>query len=76
VRVTSSARVKVVVTLRGPGHTSTRRRVTLGPGSRTLNLRPHMPRAASSGRKLSLVVTVTAPDGTHKTFRRTIRVRG
>jgi hypothetical protein len=76
VRLTSKQRVRVVATLRGPGHSSIRVHTTLRPGTRTLHLRPHMGRGAGTGRTVRLTVTVTAPDGTKTTLRRTIQVRG
>jgi hypothetical protein len=76
VRLTGkTAPVTVLVTLRGPGGIRIRRHLTLQPGTRKLTLRPHLPRRAR-GRKLTLVVTGTAADGTRFKLRRTIHVRG
>jgi hypothetical protein len=70
-QLTAKGRLRVVVTLRGPGQTRIVRRITLKAGSRKLMLRP---RAAGHGRKLTVVVTATSSDGGRVTLRRTIRV--
>jgi hypothetical protein len=75
VRLTANRRMRVVVTLRGPGRTVTRRTLTLKAGTLRLKLRPRGARAARSGRKLTLVVRATSSEGTRITRHRTIRIR-
>jgi hypothetical protein len=74
VRLTPTTRVRVVMTLNGPGSIHTQRRLTLAAGSRKLTIRPRTIRGARAGRKLTLVVTATAPDGRRTTVRRTIHI--
>jgi hypothetical protein len=78
VRLKVKSRERVAVKLRGPGRVHKSRKVTFGPGTRKLTLKPHMTWRTrhGHGKKLVLVVTATVPNGGHVMRHKTIKIGG